>query len=158
MYCFFLRDIEVNVFKKYFFNRYQLMKYVKHAIYLSLFKYFLRQCSTRTVKVIFFLFFRWWTLENVIVVKFWDMTRFKDPLKRRGTEKVDTKKYSTKYKKISAPKMPTKIQNSFLKRAQMPHFHNNGFQMRQFEMVFHWNHLIERNLNNQKLLSKRFNI
>ena len=60
------------------------------------------------------------------------MTPFKDPLKRRGTEKVDTKKYSTKYKKISAPKMPTKIQNSFLKRAQMPYFYKTGSQIRQF--------------------------
>ena len=56
-------------------------------------------------------------------------------IKGVGTEIVDAKNkciaqnYSDQF---SASKMPMKIQNSFLKRAQMPHFYNTGFQMRQF--------------------------
>ena len=58
-------------------------------------------------------------------------------IKEVGTKKVEARnqKGSTKYVhsyKFSIPKMPKRIQNSFLKRAQMPHFYNTGFQKIQF--------------------------
>ena len=50
------------------------------------------------------------------------------------TKKVDAKNKSTaqntKSDKFSAPKIHKKIQNSFLKRAQIPHFDNTGFPIR----------------------------
>jgi len=81
---------------------------------------------------------------------------------RDRKSRLRKQKYRTKYIifNIFSLKMPKKILNLFFKRVQMPHFYNKG----NFEMVFHKNHLIERNIGDQnlqeadELLSKRFNI
>ena len=49
------------------------------------------------------------------------------------------------------PKMPKKIQNSFLKRALIPFDYNTGLQIRDFDVNFHKNNLKEGTLKNQNL-------
>ena len=45
---------------------------------------------------------------------------------------------------IFSTKMCIKIQNMFVKRAQMPHLYNKGFKWGNFEIDFNKNHLIDR--------------
>ena len=65
-------------------------------------------------------------------------------IKGLGTKKV-------KIRKQNPPKMPKKIKNSFLKRAQIPYDYNIGLQIREFDVNFHKNNLKEGTFKNQNL-------
>ena len=65
-------------------------------------------------------------------------------IKGLGTKKV-------KIRKQNPPKMPKKIKNSSLKRAQIPYDYNIGLQIREFDVNFHKNNLKEGTFKNQNL-------
>ena len=58
-------------------------------------------------------------------------------------QKTKSKEQNTQSHIFSAPKMPQKIQNSFLKRAKLPLIYDTGFQMRGFDMIYQKNLFIE---------------